>query len=296
MSEQEDTQLDKAGLAELTKKRLVYAIPAMEQIPVQKNVTYKTADGAELQMDVYHPIDLQEGSLRPAVIFVHGDAPPEFLKDAKDWGVFVSYGQLAAASGFIAITFNHRSTEGFTKVYEVASDIDDLINYVRTHAEVLHIDKDSICIWAFSAGGPFGLRTAMREAPGFVRCIVSYYGFTDLKAHYDAFMEPSDRPQQSSPILSNEDLEEFSATYHLKARPKEIAPIFIARAGLDYSALNQSVDQFVREALAHNISIDLMNHPEGQHSFDMLDDNARSREIIRATLEFIKAHLLRETT
>ncbi len=59
--------------------------------------------------------------------------------------------------------------------------------------------------------------------------------------------------------------------------------------------LNQSVDEFVREALAHNISIDLMNHPEGQHSFDMLDDNARSREIIRATLEFIKAHLLKET-
>lgn len=292
MPEQEDTELDEAQLAEMTKKRLVYAIPDMEQVPVQKNITYKTADGVELQMDVYHPIDLQKGSLRPAVIFVHGDAPPEFLKDAKDWGVFVSYGQLVAASGFIAITFNHRSTEEFTKVYEVASDINDLINHVRNNGEALHLDKDAIGIWAFSAGGPFGLRAAMSEAPGFVRCIVSYYGFTDLKAHYDAFMEPSGIPQQSSPILSNEDLEEFSATHHLKARAKEIAPIFIARAGLDYLALNQSVDQFVREALAHNISIDLMNHPEGLHAFDILNDDARSREIIRATLEFIKAHLV----
>src|SRR6266849_4787748 len=296
MPEQEDTELDKAGLAELTKKRLVYAIPNMEQVPVQKNVTYKTADGVELQMDVYHPIDLQRSSRRPAVIFVHGDAPPEFLKDAKDWGQYISWGQLTAASGLIAITFNHRSTEEFTKVYEVASDIDDLINYVRNHAEALHIDEDSICVWVGSAGGPFGLRAAMREASGFVQCIVSYYGFTDLKAHYDTFMEPTDKPQQSSPILSNEDLEEFSATHHLKARAKEIAPIFIARAGLDYLALNQSVDQFVREALAHNISIDLMNHPEGLHAFDILNDDARSREIIRATLEFIKAHLLKETT
>ena len=104
MPEQEDTELDEAQLAEMTKKRLVYAIPNMEQVPVQKNITYKTADGVELQMDVYHPIDFQKGSLRPAVIFIHGDAPPEFLKDAKDWGVFVSYGQLVAASGFIAFT------------------------------------------------------------------------------------------------------------------------------------------------------------------------------------------------
>ncbi len=146
MPEQEDTELDKAGLAELTKKRLVYAIPNMEQVPVQKNVTYKTADGVELQMDVYHPIDLQRSSRRPAVIFVHGDAPPEFLKDAKDWGQYISWGQLTAASGLIAITFNHRSTEEFTKVYEVASDIDDLINYVRNHAEALHIDEDSIWV------------------------------------------------------------------------------------------------------------------------------------------------------
>src|SRR5216684_6860797 len=88
MPEQEDTELDKAGLAELTKKRLVYAIPNMEQVPVQKNITYKTDDGVELQMDVYHPIDLQKGSLRPTIIFIHGDAPPAFLKYAKDWGEF----------------------------------------------------------------------------------------------------------------------------------------------------------------------------------------------------------------
>lgn len=34
-----------------------------------------------------------------------------------------------------------------------------------------------------------------------------------------------------------------------------------------------------------------MNHPSGLHSFDILNDDYRSREIIRATLEFIREHL-----
>lgn len=47
---------------------------------------------------------------------------------------------------------------------------------------------------------------------------------------------------------------------------------------------------------AHKIlsqqSLGHMNHPTGVHAFDMLNDDARSREIIRATLEFLKTHLL----
>jgi hypothetical protein len=35
----------------------------------------------------------------------------------------------------------------------------------------------------------------------------------------------------------------------------------------------------------------VMNHPTGLHGFDLLNDDARSREIIRATLEFVKTHL-----
>ena len=51
------------------------------------------------------------------------------------------------------------------------------------------------------------------------------------------------------------------------------------------------IDEFVQLAIANNVPITFMNHPEGMHAFDMLNDNERSREIIRATLEFIKVHL-----
>src|SRR5947209_5739400 len=105
---------------EMVKKRVVYTIPDMEQVKVQKNITYKTADGTDLKMDVYYPTDLQTDSQRPAVMLVHGEGvDPAILKAAKDWGVFVSFGQLIAACGLIAVTFNHRSTEDLTR-YEAA--------------------------------------------------------------------------------------------------------------------------------------------------------------------------------
>jgi len=266
---------------EQDKQRVVYSITNMEQVDIKKNITYKTVDGTELQMDVYYPPDFQAGFRRPAVIFIHGDPPPDRVVHSKDMGQYLSWGQLTAASGLIAVTFNHRSSEILTKAYEVAADIDDLLYFVLTRAETLGVDKDTIGIWVCSAGTPFGLRAAMLEVPAYVKCIISYYGPMNLQHLRQAY----------PPEISDETLREFSAVYHLSSRPGEIAPLFIARAGLDYPSLNESIDRFVSEALTHNISISLMNHPQGEHGFDVRNHNARSREIIRATLEFMKAHL-----
>jgi len=268
-------------LREMGQKRIVYKIPNMEQVKVHKNITYKTVDGTDLKMDLYYPTHLQSNSQCPAVILVHGEGiDPAVLKDAKDWGVFVSFGQLIAASGFIAISFNHRSTENLTR-YEVASDIDDLISYLRDKAEQFNIDKEHLCLWAFSAGVPSGLRAAMHEPYPFIRCIVAYYGPMDLQHVRDFY--PSE--------VRDETLREFSAIYHLENNSSDIPPMFIAKAGIDFPFLNASIDRFVMEASSKNVQITFMNHPTGHHSFDLLDDNARSREIIRNTLEFIKEHL-----
>jgi len=67
--------------------------------------------------------------------------------------------------------------------------------------------------------------------------------------------------------------------------------MLIVRAGLDNPRLNASIARLVTVAVARNVDIDFMNHATGHHAFDMLDNNERSREIIRATLEFLRGHL-----
>ncbi len=290
MEEQDSREGQEQG--DFRLRPVVYAISGMEQATVQKDIVYKTVDGNELKLDVYYPSDYDGETRLPAVLFVHGDGPPEFLKDAKEWAAYISWGQLAAAMGLIGVTFNHRSTEMLTKLYDAASDVDDLIEFVRDDSKMLGIDANRLGIWVCSAGGTIGLRSALRDNPEHVRCIVSYYAISDLKVYYEQPEEETEFPGPPLPDLSQEVLDEFSGAALISKSTGDVAPMLIVRAGLDDARLNASIARLVTVAVANNVNIDFMNHATGHHAFDMLDDNERSKEIIRATLEFLGEHLV----
>jgi acetyl esterase/lipase len=261
-------------------QRIVYSVAGMEQVKAQKDLTYKRVADAELKMDVYAPLNLQSGARRPAVVFVHGGAlPPNLRTKPKEWGAYVSHGQLAAATGFVGITFNHRFY-GWDKksLTDAQGDVSDALRYIREHAERLGVDKDRICLWSLSAGSLL-LNSALSDAPSFIRCLVYYYAIMDL--------EPL---RKERPAITEEVVKEFSPLHRLGGTAKAFAPIFIARAGREEAALNVAVDRFIQQAMTKNATLDFSNHPEGQHGFDTLDDKERTREIIKRTLEFIKAH------
>ncbi|HJQ22747.1 MAG TPA: alpha/beta hydrolase [Blastocatellia bacterium] len=270
---------DPPWIKALAAKRIVYALPGMERVRVQKNLTYKQVAGSELKMDVYSPASARPSARRPAVIFIHGGRIPRGLRTTpKDWGAFVSYGQLVAASGMVGVTFNHRFY-AWESLADSQSDVTDAVNYVRSHAEALGVDRDRIILWAVSAGGIF-LSQTLRDAPPFVRCLVCFYAELDLQ----------NLRRVAPASVSDETLRAFSPVYHLSQNKKNTPPIFIARAGLDAADLNSGVDRFVQMALANNLTVEVMNHPAGHHGFDVDDNNERSREIIKRGLAFIKTH------
>ncbi len=265
--------------------RVVFALPHMEQVPVKKDVLYKTVSGMELRYDLYYPRNFQPGDVRPAIIFIHGEAPPDILKDAKEWGQYVSWGQLAAASGLIAVTFTHRSSEFFSKLDDVASDVSALLDEVLSKAQGLGIDANRLGLWMASGGTPVGLGLLLRNAYPFVRCAAAFYGRMNL-APVRAKIPAS---------VSDEMLRAYSPVYHLRQldNPQSIPPLLIARAGRDgLRGVNESIDEFVAEALARNLHFELHNHPDGEHGFDILNDDDHSREIVRRTLAFFQEHLL----
>jgi dienelactone hydrolase len=55
--------------------------------------------------------------------------------------------------------------------------------------------------------------------------------------------------------------------------------------------LNSQLDAFVQAALAADMPLDVLNHPAGYHAFDTHNDDARTREIIRHTLAFMRERL-----
>jgi acetyl esterase/lipase len=280
-AQQSSTELeDPEWIREIAPKRIVYSVPLMNRVRIQKNLTYKRVAGAELKMDVYSPVSPRRRGRRPAIIFIHGGRiPPNLLTTPKEWGAYVSFGQLVAASGLVGVTFNHRFY-AWESLGDSQSDLMDLIAYIREHAGALGIDRDRIVLWAVSAGGIF-LSQPLRDRPPYIKCLVGYYAELDLQ---------SER-QSAPPSVSDETLREFSPVYHLSKGGQGVPPIFIARAGLDDSSLNAGLDRFVQVALSGNVTLDLANHATGHHGFDVEDDNDRSREIIKRTIEFIKLHM-----
>lgn len=151
--------------------------------------------------------------------------------------------------------------EGFAAVtfghrYHVAGDFTQSLADVRAVVEHLRGDSNNVALWAFSGGGP--LLTFGFDKP-YVRALVDYYAVLD-----------------GAPI----------------ERAAEIrVPMLIARAGRDMPLVNEPLDRFLDAALAHDVELELLNHARGEHGFDLLNDDARTRQIIGRTISFLRESL-----
>lgn len=264
-------------LEQLVRMEIVHRVPGMEDVAVRRDMAYAAPAGEPLTFDLYQPGGAGAGDRRPAVLMIHGPVP---RLGAKNMGIFTSYGRLLAASGLAAVTFNHRFL-GPERLLDAAADVEALTQYVRSHSADLGVDDRRLAFWAFSGGGPF-LSLALRGAPTYVRAVVAYYAILDIQ----------EKPPGAGAEIGDETRRDFSPLNHLGTEAARLPPILVARAGQDHPFLNAGIDRFVQQALASNAFLDVLNHPTGRHGFDILDDDARSREIIARTVEFLRLRLL----
>jgi dienelactone hydrolase len=276
-------------LSEITSKRVVFSLPGMEHSQVRADIIYKSVGDLDLTLDAYYPAGFTFDSALPAVLFIHGDGPAEMIHNVKNWGQYVSWGQLAAASGLIGIPFNHRSDGSrLSGMVSVAEDVHDLVEYVRRNAPELNVDPDRLSLWACSAGVPY-LQEFFAAPPPFVRCMVAYYGMMDYQ-QVAGTLEPDIPAEERAAILRL--FEQFSLLGYLQDHPAAISPIFIAQAGQDDLMANASIDRFYSEACSLHVQVQLACHSSGRHGFDVLDADAPSSTIIDDTLRFKRFHLL----
>lgn len=257
---------------------VVVALPGMDAVDYTPNLRYAADDDPSLLLDVYRPPGASPGERLPAVLFIHGGT--DTRTRPKDWGVFQSWGRLAAVSGLVGVTFTHRLGFPETRVREGAADVAAALRYVSTHAARFGIDPDRVCLFAFSAGGPM-LAPYMAGAPPAIRCLVGYYPFMDIRqTEHHGQSETEETRDTYSNILRVGD-------------PGRKTPLLLARAGRDeIPTLLDSIDRFTAAALAADYPLTLANHPQAPHGFDNEVDDARSREIVLETLSFLKHHLL----
>lgn len=268
-----------ADFANAVMPPVVVTLPGMESVRYTRNLEYTDVDDPNVLLDVYQPA-ARAAERRPVVLFIHGGT--DTRAQPKDWGLYQSWGRLAAASGLVGVTFTHRLGFPQTRVLEGAADVAAAIRFVTENAARFGVDPQRMCLAAYSAGGPM-LAPHMVEAPASIRCLVGYYPFMDIRQteHHRASETAQTRDAYSNVLQV--------------AKPGRKTPLFLVRAGRDeIPALLDTVDRFTAAALAANYPLTLANHPDGPHGFDNQTADARSREIILATLGFLKAHLVEQ--
>lgn len=262
---------------DITKMRVVYQIPGADGVTTCRDVEYRTTDTGALTMDVYCPPDAQSGARLPAVVFVAGYPDLGFESKVgcklKEMASYVSWGQLTAASGVVAITYTNREPVG---------DLHALLDYLRQNAAELGIDENRIGVWACSGNVPLALSVLMQEACDDLKCAVLCYG---LMLDIDGATRVADAARQWGFVNP-------CAGKSVEDLPKDV-PLFIARAGQDQVPhLNETLDRFMAKALSCNLPVTFVNHPTAPHAFDLFHDSETSREIIRQILGFMRFHLL----
>ena len=262
---------------EIVNAPVVLKVLGTDAVKVRADLRYSQAD-PHLFMDVFSPPGTKAGDKHPVVMFIHGGAGS--ASRPKDWGLYKSWGRLVAASGFTAVTFNHRLGYPDPLLEESATDVAAAIDHVRAHAREWNADGDRICLAAFSAGGPM-LTLGFDKKRTYIRCLIGFYAFMDIQqTGLHGKYEPAERVRAFSPIE------------HLGDDYARRVPMFIGRGGLDeIPTMNDSIDRYISKAIASNANLVVWNHPTGTHTFDNQNDDDRSREIIAAALEFMKQHL-----
>jgi acetyl esterase/lipase len=198
---------------------------------------------------------------------------------AKEMGVYQSYGRLAAAQGWVGVTFTHRLGFPKTMIAEGAADVASAVAHVRAHAAELNVDPERLCLAAYSAGGPM-LSPYLRDAPAYVRCLAAYYPILEIEG------SAAHKASETSEVLAA-----YSPLRQLAAPGRKV-PLFLARAGGDeVPGLLAGLDAFIAEAVKRDYPLTLANNPGAPHAFDIGEPTPRTLEILEETFAFMRRHL-----
>jgi len=126
-----------------------------------------------------------------------------------------------------------------------------LLEYLHSHGTSLNIDTSKMAIWTCSANTRAGMRLAMQPQRTYIKSLVVYYGSPDSLGQL-----------------------------------RQDLPTLIVRCGLDAQFINTGIENFMQQAFAQDMRIELINYIKGTHAFDITTNTAESRAVIDKTIGF----------
>ena len=246
---------------------IFYDHPDAARVSVHSEVV----PGRGITVDLYFPPATQE-EVSPVVIFVLA-YPDSRFGPLKNLRQYKSWARLVAAEGFVGVLYETSEPE---------ADLESVFALLREQAENFRIDLNRIGLWSCSANTALALKHARTSYGIKPAAFVAYYGLMPTPDGYQAAAIDSMKTDFGFSLPKYNNGESYRADL----------PMLLVRAGRDrYSVILNSIDRFAAYAFQQNLQVTVLNYPEGQHAFDVKDDTAETRAIIKQTLDFFRTHL-----
>jgi acetyl esterase/lipase len=141
---------------------------------VERNLTYGTAAGTELKLDLAMPKD--GGGPFPAIVFLHGEGWRAGSR--RDMGHFI---EGVARMGYVGVTVDYRLVPAARFPAQV-DDCKAAVRWLRANAARYRVDPRRIGVVGFSAGGHLAamLGVTGEKSGDSVQAVVSFFGPADF--------------------------------------------------------------------------------------------------------------------
>lgn len=254
-----------------TDAKALFSKPVVVELPYSGTVLRDIPYGSNGQFaDIYYPAKRNDPV--PLVVFVTGYPDPGFEKmtglKLKDIVQNQSWARLLAASGIAAILYT---------AADPVRDALELVDWVTGKAGELGINAQGLGVFSLSGNVPNALHVLQQRHH--IRCASLCYGFM-LDSEPEKVVSAA--AAQFHFVNPNGTQVQFAT---------ELA-LLLVRAGQDaFPGVNESIDNFVGQALQANRDLELINYPQGAHAFDILDDSEHARQLVRRIVKFYQQRL-----
>ncbi|RSM59966.1 hypothetical protein DMB66_25790 [Actinoplanes sp. ATCC 53533] len=220
-------------------------------------------------MDTYVPDG--EGPF-PVVVVVHGGPlPPGLTETPRDWPLFRGYGALLASRGLLAVVPAYQlpiapGPDGYVLDYvAAAAQVAGAVTAARADPRA---DADRVVLWFFSGGSMLAGEWLRDPAPWLRGIALNYPVVTALPGMVagPGFVDPA------------------AAVQHAGG-----TPILLTRVGREHAGFVPGVDTFLAKAAAAGVAVEIVEVPDGRHSFDIVDHTDESRAAVRRAVEWVVA-------
>jgi acetyl esterase len=271
-----------AGLAAVVAPAAAAPARPSVAIGVQRDVLYGVANGKPLLLDAYVPPDRRDGSLRPAVVMIHGGG-----FRAGDKASWEPEARRVADKGWVAFSIAYRLDEP-TAFPAAVEDAQAAVRWARANAAAYGVDPARIGAVGESAGGTLAAMLATLgegslEEGSRVRAAVAWSAPLDLTR---LARERGDG--WAAPLLGcalSECPETYAAASPITHVDRTDAPTFLITSEEDpVVPATQSYDMAIRLE-EEGVRVRLTRLRGERHGLELRD------EMWGATLNFLDTHL-----